>query len=238
MTSTSGTAPSSVKLLGQEEAIEIDKELFSEYQFSVDQLMELAGLSCAQVIERVYPVEQLPNKGAVLVVCGPGNNGGDGLVCARHLSMFGYYPSVFYPKRSSSELMKRLVTQTEALDIPYLSYLPDAQQISHSFGLIVDAIFGFSFKPPIREPFDDVLHKLQQVKSPVACIDIPSGWDVETGPPKSGAAVIPDCLISLTAPKKCAVHFRGRHHFLGGRFIPSTLAQKYELNLPDFPGSD
>lgn len=49
--------------------------------------MELAGLSCAVAIAKCYPLNTLSN-GNVLVCCGPGNNGGDGLVCARHLKMF------------------------------------------------------------------------------------------------------------------------------------------------------
>ena len=48
----------------------------------------------------------------------------------------------------------------------------------------------------------------------------------------------PDILISLTAPKLCAKQFRGRHHWLGGRFVPPALAQKYSLNLPEYPGAD
>lgn len=66
----------------------IDQELFNEYSFSVDQLMELAGLSCATAVAKAYPVSQMTNHGTVLVISGPGNNGGDGLVCARHLKMF------------------------------------------------------------------------------------------------------------------------------------------------------
>lgn len=63
-------------------------ELFDQYGFSVDQLMELAGLSVATAIAKEYPNQS----GKVLVCCGPGNNGGDGLVAARHLKLFVYYP--------------------------------------------------------------------------------------------------------------------------------------------------
>jgi len=66
-------------------------------------------------------------------------------------------------------------------------------------------------------------------------VDIPSGWDVDHG---SVDGIQPDMLISLTAPKKCAVHFKGRFHFLGGRFVPKSIEDEYELNLPEYPGGD
>lgn len=73
-------------LCSQEEAINVDLELFNEYGFSVDQLMELAGLSVASAIAKECPAVDGSNR--VLVCCGPGNNGGDGLVAARHLKLF------------------------------------------------------------------------------------------------------------------------------------------------------
>lgn len=63
----------------------MDQDLFNECKFSVDQLMELAGLSVAVVISKIYSVTCHPN---VAICCGPGNNGGDGLVAARHLRSF------------------------------------------------------------------------------------------------------------------------------------------------------
>ncbi|XP_067425825.1 NAD(P)H-hydrate epimerase [Emydura macquarii macquarii] len=226
-----------VKYLSQEEAQAIDQELFTEYKFSVDQLMELAGLSCATAIAKAYPPSSFTkSQPAVLIVCGPGNNGGDGLVCARHLKMFGYEPAVYYPKRPSKTLFEGLTTQCQKMDIPFLSEFPsEAMLIDELYGLVVDAIFGFSFKGAVREPFNSILRTLEEVTIPIASIDIPSGWDVEKGSPDS---IQPDILISLTAPKKAALHFAGRYHFLGGRFVPAALQKKYSLNLPLYPETD
>ena len=62
------------------------------------------------------------------------------------------------------------------------------------------------------------------------------GWDVDTG--AGPDCIQPEMLISLTAPKKCARYFHGKHHYLGGRFVPSDLARKYDLRLPPYPGSE
>nr|XP_013807542.1 PREDICTED: NAD(P)H-hydrate epimerase-like [Apteryx mantelli mantelli] len=173
---------------------------------------------------------------AVLIVCGPGNNGGDGLVCARHLKMFGYEPTVYYPKRPNKPLFEGLTTQCQKMDIPFLPEFPaEAALIDELYGLVVDAIFGFSFKGAVREPFGSILGTLKRVTVPIASIDIPSGWDVEKG---SADGLQPDMLISLTAPKKAAAHFTGRYHFLGGRFVPAALQEKYALNLPPYPETD
>lgn len=226
-----------VKYLGQEEAQNIDQELFNEYAFSVDQLMELAGLSCAMAVARSYPKSSLTkDNGAILVCCGPGNNGGDGLVCARHLKLFGYKPTIFYPKRPDKPLFKNLTIQCEKMDIPFLSYLPHEHHlISDSYNLVIDALFGFSFQGPPRPQFKEILDTLAKATLPICSIDVPSGWHVENGNPDG---IQPDTLISLTAPKKCAKLFQGKTHYLGGRFVPNALSQKYELNLPPYPGTD
>uniref|UniRef100_A0A0N5AU87 NAD(P)H-hydrate epimerase n=1 Tax=Syphacia muris TaxID=451379 RepID=A0A0N5AU87_9BILA len=217
----------------QDEAIEIDKELFSEYGFSVDQLMELAGLSCAHAVARSYNAEK------VLVLVGPGNNGGDGLVCARHLKLFGYFPCIFYPKPSKSELMNRLITQVTKMQIPFVDETTlEKSNLNQEYSAVVDAFFGFSFKPPIRSPFDKILKLVSESTVPVTSVDIPSGWDVNKGPDNAGICLKPDVLVSLTAPKQCAKYFQGSKHYLGGRFVPGVLAEKYQLNLPKYPGTD
>ncbi|KAJ6842771.1 pyridoxine/pyridoxamine 5'-phosphate oxidase 1, chloroplastic isoform X1 [Iris pallida] len=230
-----------VSYLSQREAAEIDETLMGSLGFSIDQLMELAGLSVAASIAEVYKSGQYNH---VLVICGPGNNGGDGLVAARHLHHFGYKPSICYPKKTAKALYTGLVTQLESLSVPFLSVEDLPQSLSNEFDLIVDAIFGFSFHGKPRQPFDDLIQRLVSLhevdapkrKSEIISIDIPSGWHVEEGD-LEGDGVKPDMLVSLTAPKLCAKKFAGPHHFLGGRFVPPAIIDKYKLKIPPYPGS-
>ncbi|TKY74450.1 Pyridoxine/pyridoxamine 5'-phosphate oxidase 1 [Spatholobus suberectus] len=232
----------SVTYLTQREAAEIDETLMGPLGFSVDQLMELAGLSVATSISEVYKPSEYSH---VLTICGPGNNGGDGLVAARHLHHFGYKPFVCYPKRTPKPLYAGLVTQLEALSIPFLSVEELPSDLSNDFDILVDAMFGFSFHGSPRPPFDDLIQRLVslhnnnqigQKRSVIISVDIPSGWHVEEGD-VDGAGIKPDMLVSLTAPKLCAKKFSGPHHFLGGRFVPPAIAEKYKLVLPPYPGT-
>ncbi|BGP54316.1 hypothetical protein JCM8202_000748 [Rhodotorula sphaerocarpa] len=243
------------------EAVEIDQWLMGEDgAFSIDQLMELAGLSVAQALAAVYPlgppvgpdengIKQKRTNERVLVCCGPGNQGGDGLVAARHLFHFGYAPSVFYPKESKGEIFARLKKQCENLDLPLIApppstsssfpMAPDAQDVAFRRAIehtdvVLDCVFGFSFKPPARAPFVTVLDEFKKTSKPIMAVDIPSGWDVEQGNPGDGFQ--PDTIVSLTAPKLGVKAFAeaGGRHVLGGRFVPIEVQLKWKLNLPEY----
>ncbi|KAG4067221.1 hypothetical protein HA402_000212 [Bradysia odoriphaga] len=184
-TFTTITTPK-MKYLNQTEATNIDIELFNDYKFSVDQLMELAA--------KTFPVHELSSN-KLLVCFGPGNNGGDGLVAARHLSLMGYVPTIYYPRMVDKELYRNLVHQRKSMDIELVQTVGLDQ--ANEYGLIVDALFGFSFKPPVRPDFLNIMDVMVRTTRPIASIDIPSGWDVENGPPEDG--IKPTLLISLTA---------------------------------------
>ncbi|KAH7275736.1 NAD(P)H-hydrate epimerase [Fusarium solani] len=222
-----------IKTLGAKAAAALDQELMSTGAFSIDQLMELAGLAVSQAVYRLQPLE---SGRRILVACGPGNNGGDGLVAARHLRHYGYNPTVFYPKRSKNDLYQRLAKQLEDLDVPFVD---DFSSAVSSTDHIVDAIFGFSFSGEVREPFPAVIQALQETKLPVTSVDAPSSWDIENGPPESGlgSSFMPTALVSLTAPKPLVKHFRGRH-FIGGRFVTPAIASKYGFEVPEYQGID
>ncbi|RVW65343.1 Pyridoxine/pyridoxamine 5'-phosphate oxidase 1, chloroplastic [Vitis vinifera] len=233
----------SISYLLQREAAEIDETLMGPLGFSVDQLMELAGLSVATSIAEVVYRPSEYNR--VLAICGPGNNGGDGLVAARHLHHFGYKPYICYPKRTPKPLYTGLVTQLESLSVPFLSVEDLPLDLSNDFDILVDAMFGFSFHGAPRPPFDDLIRRMiclhnygqtRQKPPVIVSIDIPSGWHVEEGD-IDGEGIKPDMLVSLTAPKLCAKKFSGPHHFLGGRFVPPFIADKFKLHLPPYPGT-
>ncbi|KAL9610221.1 MAG: hypothetical protein Q9167_005070 [Letrouitia subvulpina] len=222
-----------LRTISAENAGALDKDLMSVGAFSIDQLMELAGLSVSQAVHILQP----PTRGKkILVAVGPGNNGGDGLVAARHLKHYGYQPTIFYPKRSKNELYQRLSKQLENLNVPFTE---DFEVALENADHVVDAIFGFSFSGEVRDPFGAVITALENTSVPVTAVDAPSSWNIDSGPPESGpgSKFHPANLISLTAPKPLVKHFTGRH-FVGGRFLPPSVAEKYSLDIPDYRGVD
>jgi len=225
-----------IKYLTQQEATDMDVELMGpEMGFDTHQLMELAGLSCAVAIHKVFGPSSHPRP---LIVVGPGNNGGDGLVCARHLYNFGYKPQILYPVRKDIKLYQDLSKQCTLLDIPFLEGMPAAETLDKEYDVIVDAIFGYSFKgSSLRAPFDAAVKLINDSTLPIVALDVPSGWDIDKGDIHGIGIREPQLLVSLATPKLCARSFKGTH-YLGGRFIPPCMDKKYRLNLPPYPGNE
>ena len=210
----------------------IDEKLINTPGFSIDQLMELAGFSVACAVHDFYS-SIYDNNAAnrqITIVSGPGNNGGDGLVAARHLKHFGYAPNLIYPKKSKGILFDNLLQQCKDLDIPVSQTIPVATL--NEAAIVVDAVFGFSFQGPIRDPFIDIINSFSSINVPVFSVDIPSGWDVDYGDIYR-TNFIPTALISLTLPKKSTKEYGGVH-YIGGRFIPPFLQQELNLKLPAY----
>lgn len=218
--------------MGSELAKLVDERLMGVPGFTIDQLMELAGYGVASAVVEYWEnnMRFSPNKN-ILVFCGPGNNGGDGLVAARHLKHFGYQPTVVYPKKGKTDLFINLARQMEDLDINILDNIPNPTQYG-TFGLAIDSLFGFSFQGPSREPFTSMIKQLAESPIPVFSVDVPSGWDVNRGD-IHGTGFTPEAVISLTAPKLCMKDYSGVH-YVGGRFVPPKLAAELGLTLPEY----
>lgn len=161
------------------------------------------------------------------------DNGGDGYVAARHLSIFGYNPSVIIFKKSDKTHFNNLLKACECNNIPLINYSENKELQNNflseleKFELVIDAIFGFSFKGPLKSPYDKLLPSLKELKAPIFSVDVPSGWEIEKGLfayyflnlGNVYDTFTPKYNISLQLPKICMKGYKGTH-YLGGRFIP------------------
>jgi len=215
-----------LKFLSQAEAAAVDAKLMEG--FSVESLMELSGLAVAAAVREEFPPGDFPR---VVAVMGPGGNGGDTMVAARHLAAMGYAVNAFYPKRSGRPLYAKLLVSLEMMGVVLVDALPPPDPRT----VVLDGVFGFSFKPPLREPFGQVLADVAR-RANIVSVDVPSGWDVDSGP-TAEASLRPAVLVSLTAPKLCARAFGGAAHYLGRVFVPPGVAAAHGLTQPAFEGA-
>ena len=137
-------------------------------------LMERAGAAAAQLALRLLGERD----GAVLLACGPGNNGGDGFVLARHLLHAGREVIVAFAGEVAHLPADAREARGEWLDAggSCLPAIPEAD-----FALAVDALFGIGLTRPIEGRYADWIERLNRLDCPLLAIDAPSGLDVDTG---------------------------------------------------------
>lgn len=122
-----------------------------------------------------------PNVTSIDVCCGPGNNGGDGLVLARLAKLKGLNVRVFCIKQSEekpfSEEMKQARADWLALNEEIISY----EGQTFTADVIVDALLGIGAHLPLAVEFQQIIQAINQSQRPVFAIDIPSGLNADTG---------------------------------------------------------
>lgn len=145
-------------------------------------------------------------------------------------------------------MMDMLLKQAIAFGVQTIDALPSVyfpfldvrsrEELAASYDLVVDAILGFSAHGALRAPYDAIIGAVNASSLPVVCIDIPSGWDVDEGDVREEGIRNADMLISLTAPKACARFFKGRFHYLGGRFVAPVVFTQFPVHLPPYSGCE
>jgi len=158
-------------------------------------LMENAARGIADVARA-----RLPRGGRVAVVCGPGNNGGDGFAAARHLSNGGFdvsihlvMPAVACPGGSDADRNLRIA---RAMGLPVREDVDLEGAV-----LVLDGIFGTGLSRTVREPAKGAIEAIGAAACPVVAIDLPSGLDANTGA-IHGVAVRADVTATMVAPKQ------------------------------------
>ena len=167
-------------------------------------LMESAGRGAARTIQERY----MPMDGPVVVLCGPGNNGGDGLVVARQLIEAGTSVHVVLMRDDLSDdaahnrmLLDRLQPHTDGrLSMHVFSSIDALDAIASAAALYVDALLGTGLSSPLRDPIRSVVGWLNDQHAPAVALDIPTGLHSDTGQ-LLGDAVRADCTVTMGAEK-------------------------------------
>jgi NAD(P)H-hydrate epimerase len=167
---------------------------------SLDQLMEAAGRAVA---------DETPPGNPVLVLCGPGNNGGDGFVAARLLAAAGRTVRVFADGPPKGAAARSAATLWAGDISPLAAFHPEAGCV------VIDALFGAGLTGPITGPAAAAIARLNAAGCNVLSVDVPSGVDGDTGQ-QAGIAVQATTTV-------CFFRARPGHWLWPGRALRGAL---------------
>jgi ADP-dependent NAD(P)H-hydrate dehydratase / NAD(P)H-hydrate epimerase len=205
-----------MKIVSAAEMREIDRSTSERFGVPSLTLMENAGAAVARFILSDYPQAE-----RVGILCGKGNNGGDGFVVARKLVEAGRAVRVLLladPEELRGDaaamfhnmLQKLQPLKTAPLIVREASGL-DSSDAAEIFAadVIVDAILGTGFRPPVSPLYAAAIRKMNAVSAPIVAVDIPSGADADAMQPASAtdspAGVLnearADAIVTFTAPR-------------------------------------
>lgn len=216
-----------MKILTAAEMGAADRRTVEEFETPLGALMEAAGSAVAAFCLRQYPAAS-----RVTVLCGKGNNGGDGFVAARVLAAAGKTVRVLLLGRvdelkgEAAAVLARL--QSETAEVSILEVVDEVmlRNAHGEEGLFVDAIVGTGFKPPLRGLALAARDLLKELNVPVVAVDLPSGWDADSMEQTVEGAFRADAVVTFTAPK--LAHVFG--HLTAETFGPVVVA---DIGSPD-----
>lgn len=191
-----------MKLVSSAEMREIDRVTSERFGVPSLTLMENAGSAVAEFALRSYP-----NAKTFGVICGKGNNGGDGFVVARKLHGGGREVRLLL-LADSVELKGDAAVNFGKL--PHNSAAVPSLAIFKGWGtqnsvfesdILIDAILGSGFQPPVRGVYAEAIAKINSINVPVIAVDIPSGADTDVMGHQTGSVARADAIVTFTAPR-------------------------------------
>lgn len=201
-------------------------------------LMEQAGVATAAAARALMSSGDRSPNALVLILCGPGSNGGDGLVAARHLASHGIGSEVVllanrrpstpdavrnWDRLEGVDMCRRVSTVRDSDVALYLNGIERA-------GLVIDALLGTGVSGALREPIRtavDVAVRARQSLVPVLAVDTPTSVDLSTGEP-SDPVVRADATITFHRPKHGLATRAGR--VLAGRVLVAPIGIPVEAD--------
>lgn len=172
------------------------------------QLMRHASGAVAALVR-----EQFAHARRIVVLCGRGNNGGDGAMAARHLAWKGHDVTVLLlgspdSLKGDAAIAWKELHETHPCRIAVIQSAEDLRNETLGLkpDLILDAIVGTGFQPPLKGLALDALEWVESVHVPVLAVDLPSGWPADETHGSIDSPVFPaDAVITFTSPKPAHV---------------------------------
>src|ERR1051325_5465954 len=172
-------------VLTRDQVRAVDRIAIEKYRIPGIVLMENAARGATEVARRMLG----PHPGqAVLILCGGGNNGGDGLAIARHLHNHGHSITIGLCADPANYKGDARINWeiAKAMNLKCLPFQLAFDELKNP-PLIIDAIFGTGLSKAPRPPFEEIVRRVADNRSGVLAIDIPSGLDCDTGMPFTNA---------------------------------------------------
>lgn len=224
-----------IKVLSADQMKEIDRKAIKDLEIPSVILMENAGRA---VYRKVRDIINEEDKNA-LVICGKGNNGGDGYVTARHLIENSIQTAVISIYRPDSLSGDALINHNILQNFTEIIYLEDIdinklREIISLSDIVIDAIFGTGLNSEVRGNIKEIIESINEyAEGEVIAVDIPSGVDASTGE-IHGCAVLADYTVTMHAPKTGLLLYPGTDYCgeitIGYIGIPEFLNEEKELN--------
>ncbi|MEA2645195.1 MAG: NAD(P)H-hydrate epimerase [Chloroflexota bacterium] len=239
---------------------EIDRLADERYGLTTMLLMESAGLAVARVARRLLrpPLAER----AVVILAGPGNNGGDGLVAARRLLAWGVDVTVYtsYDLGVAHDIARQQVELATSAGVTVDPWQPTDEELDPdstaeveedeaaadaadlaTYDLVIDALLGYGATGDPRPPVDEMIAAANQSGAPILAVDSPSGLDALTGAPADDC-VQATATATLALPKAGLV-VPGARRWVGRLFVcdiglPPTLLAEAGVGVEDLFAED
>jgi len=194
-----------MRIVTAEEMRAIDRATSERFGVPSLTLMENAGSAVAEHVLAEYGSAE-----RVVVVCGKGNNGGDGFVAARHLHESGKRVRVILladpaELKGDAAVMYGRLPLTAIVAKSAADLRSDRVRRAMECDVLVDAILGTGFKPPVSGLYADAIAMINAADMPVVAIDIPSGADADSVSAEQGVIARADSVLTFTAPRPAHV---------------------------------
>ncbi len=213
-----------MKIVTAAEMREIDRATSERFGVPWLALMENAGAAVAAHVLKTYPTAQ-----RIVVLCGKGNNGGDGFVAARHLQDAGRTARVILladplELRGDAAAMYKNVEATSIVVSSAEGLKGDRVRDILATDVVIDAILGTGFKPPVSGLYAEAIDILNANRTPVVAVDIPSGADADAMTPQKGTIARANSIVTFTAPRPAHIFSQ----LTGGSTVVSDIGSPEE----------